>query len=320
MLVRTPYADGSLLAAYKAPLLAKDVPTLHRRLTLAINELRRTNLDDRRDRFPVVITDAAQPGTIAACERERLGVIDQTGTILLHDGPIFVHVAGRGRVTRRARAALFRGKSVRILNYLFLHVGEAEHAKRIGEETQTSFAYCHAVLKKLESQGFVNRPSPRGGFRLVRPVELLREWSESGGVATATVEPFYAPSTEEQVLARLEERLKKAGQKFSLTLASALQEDEVFVGGIPHGLYLGGDASPVIETLELKRTTPHNFLILRPSPDLAATDYGVFRSSRVCPTQLILDVFAYGGARGREQGEHLLRRFAADLPLLAEPS
>jgi hypothetical protein len=310
ILVRSLAVDGRLLVAYKAPLLAKDVARLKERLIAAIDGLRRTNLDDREPRFPAVITDAVQPGTREACERENLGVIDQRGTVVLHDGPLFVHVVGKERVQRRSRGVYFRGKGARVLHFLFRNLDRPIHAKVIAAETQTSFAYCYSVLTRLEAEGYVVRPTPRGGFRLLRDVELLRAWCDSGQAGNATVEPFYAPNTEEPTLARLEERLVKLGQKFAFTLSSAVDEEDAFVGGIPHGIYLSGDVAPVVEALGLRKTTPHNFLVLRPRPDAAVTDYGVFVGARVWLPQLILDHAAFGGPRGREQAEHLIRLWA----------
>ena len=311
----TPAGNVGLLAAYKAPVLASDVASLRERLWAALDQRRG---GEARLRIPVLLTDRAPPSVREACQRERLGLIDQAGTVILHDGPVYVHVEGRDRVRRRPRANLFQGKGARALRCLLDSPGTALQAKEIAARTQMSFSYCYALLLRLESEGFVDRRTPRTGFRLIRPVDLLRKWIESGYRAAASIEPFYAPSTSARDLDRLAQRLERAQVPFSCTLLTAIPEGEIMTGGIPHGLYLGGDVSPAVEELALRKVTPHNFLVLRPEADAAMAPYGVFRKGArfVSRPQLILDLVRHGGARGREQAEHVLHAWARDLPVL----
>ncbi|MBI3182158.1 MAG: Rrf2 family transcriptional regulator [Myxococcales bacterium] len=318
VLLSAPSADSHLLVAYKAPLLARDVPVLKRRLAAVIDE-RRRDPEDRVARVPALFTNVAPPAVREMCRREWVGLVDQTGTVILQQGPVFVFVEGSQKVKPRLRASAFRGKGARVLRCLLASTGAPLQAKRIAELTNTSFAYCYAVLTRLEEEGYVERRSPRTGFRLARPVELLRAWSDSGYRSAATVEPFYAPSTSPRDLDHLARKLEAIGAPFAFTLMSATREEDVFVGGAPHGLYLAGDLRLVVDELKLRKVTPHNFLVLRPEPDAAVTDYGVFQPGKrhVSEPQLILDFIAHGGPRGREQAEHLARRWSERLPLLS---
>jgi hypothetical protein len=309
----TPAGNVALLAAYKAPVLASDVTSLRERLWAAL-DLRRGM--EARPRLPVLITDRAAPSVREACQREGLGLIDQTGTIILHEGPAYVHVEGRGQVRRRPRANLFQAKGARVLRCLLDSPGTALQAKEIAARTRTSFSYCYALLLRLEAEGFVDRRTPRTGFRLIRPLDLLRKWIDSGYRAAASVESFYAPTIGARDLDRLTQRLERDRVPFAFTLLSALPAEEVMTGALPHGLYLGGDAGLVVEELRLRKITPYNFLVLRPDADAAATPHGVFRKGArsVSRPQLILDLVRHGGARGREQAEHVLRAWANELP------
>jgi hypothetical protein len=56
--------------------------------------------------------------------------------------------------------------------------------------------------------------------------------------------------------------------------------DEVFVSGLPHGIYVSGDVSALEEKLELERSTPHNFFILRPEPAAETSASGVYGFTR----------------------------------------
>jgi hypothetical protein len=309
----TPVGNVGLLAAYKAPVLASDVTSLRERLWAAL-DLRRAI--EAGPRWPVLVTDRAPPSVREACQRERLGLIDQAGTIILHEGPTYVHVEGREQVRRRPRANLFQEKGARVLRCLLESPGTALQAKEIAARTRTSFSYCYALLLRLEGEGFVERRTPRTGFRLVRPVDLLRKWLDSGYRAAASVEPFYAPAIGARELDRLAQRLEGSHVPFAFTLLAAIPAAEVMTGGLPYGLYLGGDVGPVVEELQLRKVTPHNFLVLRPEADAATACYGVFRKGMrfVSRPQLVLDLARHGGARGREQAEHVLRAWANDLP------
>ena len=319
VLLRAPSADTRLLVAYKAPLTVRDIPSLKKRLQSVIEDRRRNPRDDQ-DRLPwvpAVATDSAQPAVKAGCEREWLGLLDQRGTVIVHEGPVYVHVQGTQKVKRRLRSTLFTGKGARILRYLLDVPGPSHQAREVADFTQTSFAYTYAVLTRLEDEGYVERRSPRTGFRLTRPVDLVKAWVESGARTAVVVEPFYAPSTNPQDLDRLAKRLEDARAPFAFTLQSAIPPDEVAVGGLPHGIYLNGDPGLVVEELKLRKITPHNFLVLRPGPADATGQAGVYRDGRrlVARPQLILDLEALGGPRGHEQAEQLLKRWAAALPL-----
>lgn len=307
------------MVAFKAPLAAKDVPSLKRRLERAL-EAYRHGLRATAARLPwslAVATDVAQPAARAACEREKLGLIDQAGTLIVQEGPIYFHIEGTGKVKRQLRATPFAGKGARIVRLLLESPGTALTAREVAHLTRTSFAYTYGVLTRLEDDGYLSRRSPRTGFRLVRPVELLEAWLQFDARPLAIVEPYYAPSTEPADLERVAKRLSGEGIAFAFTLQSALTPEQQYVSGLPHGLYLNGDSGLVVEELKLRKVTPHNFLILRPAPVDSTIDYGVFRKNeqRVATPQLMLDLVTHGGGRGREQADALLAEWARQAAL-----
>jgi hypothetical protein len=319
--LETPTVTGRLLVAFKASLTAKEVPSLKRRLQVAINAIRSESRQGGHDPLiPVVATDHAQPAVLAACEREWLGLVDQDGNVSIRNGGVFVHVLGVGKKKRRLRASPFRGKSTRILRLLLNSPGQFHYAKAIAEHTDTSFAYAYAVLTRLEEDGFVDRRTPRTGFRLVRPLALLDAWVEEGAPSAIMVEPFHAPSTSAKDLEVAANQLRLEDAPFAFTLLSAVASEKVIVGGLPHGIYLNGDASVLIDALRLKKVTPHNFLILRPHAAESSTPYGVFREGRsdVATPQLVRDLITFGGPRGLEQAELLKSDWASTVELASE--
>ena len=291
---------------------------------------------DSRSLVPTIITDLAKPSVVAACEQRGIALLDRRGTIVLNAPPSFIHVVGRAAVEPTLRGRLFSGKASRIVRFL-LSVAATESppvarsTRTIAAACDLSYVYAYGVLTKLERDGFVDRSSPHGGFRLRNPVRLLEAWIASGEQAAHAIEAFYCPVTSRQSLFVAANRVAGAtGTAPLFTLASALEEDEVHVAALPHGIYWPGELSPIVEAFGLTRMTPRNFRVLLPDPIVWTTAGGLLQDdpsrpashdaigqNRVCMPQLIVDFSAIQG-RGHEQAEFLLAQYAAKLPFIED--
>ncbi|WP_237077901.1 hypothetical protein [Myxococcus xanthus] len=319
-----PQVRVPVLMAYRAPLLPADVHSLRERLRAASVAL------DRRDgtaerlpvvRIPMIATDSASSGVIAACEHEDVALVDQRGTFFLRSGSTFIRVQGREPSQRRPREPVFHGKGCRIVRTLLQSPGEAQTVRALSERTQTSYSYAYGVVRHLVLDGYVEPVGKRSGFRLRAPVRLLRAWMASGEKTSVTLDGFNAPSTTPELLGKGLERLKAQGIRGIYTLASALLPEERFVSGLPHGLYLTGSIDAAVEAFGLRRLMPHNFWVLRAEPSAETDAGGVFFSPRTLPhgpgvalPQLTVD-FHQSGGRGKEQADELVRQFARALPI-----
>lgn len=321
--LQTPSATVSLVALFRSPVTSKDV--------LAVRDQLRTVIDDLRLRstasastfipyVPALATDVASRHVIDACIKEGLAVIDRRGTLIVHGGPVYVHVEGNAPVDRNARIRLFSGRTCRVVRVLLANPGQRFKPQDIATATQTSYALAHGALSALERDGFLTRSSPRAGFRLRDAAGLLKAWMDSGERTSIRATPYYAPNTRAEALHGAREVARQSGVKSVFTLASALFPHEVFVSGLPHGVYVSGDVSPIGDALKLERTTPHNFLVLRADPAADTSAGGIYDSTRSLPhgagvslPQLASD-FAVAGGRGREQADRLLQVYAEQLP------
>jgi hypothetical protein len=269
-----------------------------------------------------VATDLAQPPLLEACRQHRLGVLDQTGTLILQAGPIFLDIRG----TRPLPKGRPRGEpsltpsTTRLVRVLLGELGRRWKVAELASAANVSFGTSQAFLIGCEQIGFVRRDSPRSGFTTSDPVGLLRRWLEYPQVDWSSLEGFYAPSTEPPVLREAREEAGRLGIPVLFTLASAVREDELHVAGVPHGIYCSGDSRSLASALRLKRTTPHNFLILRPRREADTDRGGIFHLPReldhgpgVSLPQLIKDFRAIAG-RGKEQADFLLQRYLEQLP------
>jgi hypothetical protein len=333
-----PQLRAALLAAYQVRLLAGHVQKLKAQLLdLAAQRRVRSVAEstaDASELLPAIITDVARPSVIEACQREGVALLDQRGTCVIRAPSIVVYVEGKGVVERPSRVRLFGGKASRIVRLLLTKVAaEPTLVPRTAQAFATacalSYVYAHGVLTALEKRGFVDRKSSHGGFRLRDPVGLLRTWIDSEERTAVATEGFYAPATtREALLAGIRKLKQRTDSPLLFTLASALEPDELHVAALPHGVYWNGELQALVEAFGLKRTTPHNFLVLRPDP-LVWTEAGgillpdpsrsepTLEYRRVALPQVAADFAALAG-RGKEQAEFLLGAYAKGLPYRLE--
>jgi len=336
----TPAGPIPLLAAYQERLLASQVEAVAARLAAVISQRgERAHALGRRDSrslVPTIITDLAKPSVVVACEQRGIALLDRRGTIVLNASPSFIHVVGRAAVEPTSRGRLFSGKASRIVRFLLSVAAPespplARSTHTIATACDLSYVYAYSVLTKLERDGFVTRSGSHSGFRLRNPVRLLETWIASGEQAARVTEAFYCPATSHQSLFVAANRVAGAtGTAPLFTLASALEEDEVHVAALPHGVYWPGELGPIVEAFGLTRTTPRNFRVLIPDPIVWTTAGGLLQNdparpasrdaisqNRVCLPQLVVDFSAIQG-RGREQADFLLARYAASLPFIED--
>lgn len=322
--LQTPSASALLVIAFRSPATGKDALAARDQLRTVVDDLRRRSAATSTagiPYLPVLATEVATPTVIDACVREGLGVIDRRGTLILHSGPVYVHVEGNAPVERTSRIRLFSGKACRVVRVLLAQPEQRFRPSDLASTARTSYAFAHGVLSKLERDGFLARSSPRSGFLVRDAAGLLKAWITSGEQTAVRVTPYFAPNTRPEALAAAEAAARASNVKTVFTLASALLPGEAFVAGLPHGLYVSGDVSPIEEALKLEpATTPHNFLVLRAEPAAETPEAGIYGFTRPLPygagvalPQLASD-FATAGGRGREQADRLVDLYAKALP------
>ncbi|WP_373047022.1 hypothetical protein [Vulgatibacter sp.] len=317
--LRWPGGTVRLLIGYKAPLLARDVPAVQKRIRDAADRWRSLSTErSQATPLPAVVTEAASPSVIEACLAEGLGVFDRRGTVVVRGPGVFIHADGKGKlpVARPARGSLFRGVAGRVARVLLADPTTPRTAQAMATLVGAGYATTFNALARLEHEGFAERLSARSGFFLRDPLRLVRAWIDSGERTAVAVEAYYAPAVTPEALARARAALDEQQVKGIWSLASGLAPDELHVSGLPHGIYLSGSSAPVERALQLRRTTPHNFLVLRAEPAAETDAGGIYMSPRtlghgsgVSLIQLAVDCAGIGG-RGPEQARFLIDRYA----------
>ncbi len=305
------------IVVHREALQGKDIAPLRRRLREALEiHVRRTKETHLLNAVIAVSTPLASPAVRDACVREGVGLFDLSGTMLVHRGPVFLHVEGTKKVRRKQTTPLFRGGAARALRVLLAQPSERRSATELTTLANLSVSYCWRVLERLEADGFVSRRTPRSGYALTDPSALLRAWMNSGEKSWTAIESFNVTQTDAAFLGQVNRALLERGVDFAWTMSAAT--DERFVFGLPVGLYCSADVAALVKPLGLRKVTPFNFHVLRAPPDAATKDGGVYLSgTRVPLFQLIIDFHALGG-RGEEQAEHLFEQWSRALPVLNE--
>jgi hypothetical protein len=325
----TVYVADLIAGSHRLTLLVLQRPKVLPRDLRAVRDLLRdaetswlSSLDARQAATirPTVVaalsTDAAGPALISAATENDLAIIDRRGTIVIEQGPVFIHVRGTGRLVREAHRPSFVGKSGRVMRLLLTHPLEKFTAQAMAAMASISYVYAHNVLAGLEHAGYLERASPRSGFSLRDPAGLLRERTSYAADNPPAIQGYYAPSVSAETLRSADAARNEAGLKGIFTLASALHPDEVHASALPHGIYVSGDPAPIVEAMGLRRMTPFNFFVLRAEPAADTAAGGVYLEPRslqhglgVAIPQLCGDFAAIGG-RGAEQAESLTRVYA----------
>lgn len=326
--VQVPSGRVPVLVAFRPTLVPADVPRL-KALLLGLGDSLRLRESLRHpasaSRTPLLVTEVASAGVMDRCEREGVALVDLNGTLLLQSETAFIRTEGKGLHRRASRAPVFHGKGARIVRLLLSN--DTTHrwsVRQLAQQADTSYAYAHGVVQRLEEGGYLARLKQPASLRLRDPVGLLHAWLDSGQRTAVSVQGFYAPSTTSESLTRGAHALTALGMRSIFSLGSALFPDERIATSLPHGIFITGSLAPVVEAFGLRGTQPHNFLVLRAEPAAETEAGGVYTLPRRLPhgfgvalPQLALD-FWHSGGRGREQAEELVALYAQSLPLAEE--
>lgn len=269
-----------------------------------------------REPVRLVCVEVASPALLAACRRERLGLLDLSGTIDLDTPEVLLQVEGRKTVRRKPRVSPFSSLGVRLVRALLLTLDEPRTTTALAQALHASYSSVWSALAGLEALGLVERRHGAGPI-VVDPRGLLRSWCERGSAPIR--EGWFCPDTTTKGLGGGLEKLKDRGAEGLFTYRSGLLDAELFVSGLPHGLRTAASSSLVVEAFGLRPVTPHNFFILRDEGGLSGFG-SVGMAPREVPgglavsvPQLVSDLHHAGG-RLAEQADALAERWWRALP------
>ena len=264
--------------------------------------------------YGIFVAPFISPGAAALCRELGIGYFDLAGNCCLSFGQVYIRRENWPNPAKRQDSprTLWAPKAQRVLRTLLENPRRTWKTQSLAGEAQVSMGLISNVRSQLTDRERVE--SKDGGFALVEPAELLKEWAQAfhssrkpGGEYL-----FYSLDSLPQIESKLVRWCEENDTPFALTefagaarLASYVRYNQV-TG------YISGDVGQIAPSLGLRRVeTGANVRLIVPR------DPGVFYGQTisggvpiVSATQLYLDLRAMGG-RGNDAAEFLFDKVIA---------
>ncbi len=276
----------------------------------AVNQMLR-----HKDKFPdayfVFIAPYISSKSAEICESEGVGHIDFSGNCLLSFDNIYIQKKDYPNqfIEKRDLKSLYAPKAERILRALLCNPGRSWKIKELAAESAVSIGQASNVKRTLVDRELVS--GKRGGFRLIDPVMLLREWAENYDYRKNGVQEFYSLKRVADVENTLATHCNKRKIRYALTGFSGAARIEPAVRYKKAMAYAADLGEEDFLQLSLKKVKSGGNLLL-----FTPYDNGVFYGSRsvdniqvASDIQVYLDLQSYRG-RGEEAAQVLYERIA----------
>jgi hypothetical protein len=278
-----------------------------RQVRTAIDRLRLITIVFQNS-YGVVVAPYISPEAADLCKAEGMGYVDLSGNCRLSFDGIYIEREGRPSKfsEKRDLRTLYSAKASRVLRALFSEPGRDWKIAEIAEAAGVSLGLASNVKKLLADREWV-RPEKRS-FILIRPAELLAEWSENYSFRKSEAYDYYSPQSPADIEPALANVCGGLEIRYALTMFSAAARMAPAVRYQRIFAYVEGSVENVAERLGLKKVpSGANVTLLSPY------DAGVFFGAKdfdgvttVSPIQAYLDLNGYKG-RGEEAAAEILK-------------
>lgn len=259
--------------------------------------------------YGVFVAPYISPSSARLLKEAGIGYVDFAGNCLLNFGHIYVNIEGRTNPFPQNRdlRTLFSPKTSRIMRVLLNVPFTAWKMDGLSKEAGVSLGLVAEAKKVLLDREWIEEKAV--GFALIKPGELLREWSSQYNYRKNKIQNLYSIKDEATVEQEIRQFCSKNDTPFALTLFSGASRVAPYARFRRVYAYVQGDTKGVQGALSLKSVdSGPNVTLLEPY------DEGIFYGAReydgmpvVSPVQLYLDLKGYKG-RGEEAAKFLFER------------
>lgn len=263
------------------------------------------------DAYFVFIAPYISSKSVEICESEGVGYLDFSGNCLLSFDNIFIQKKDYPNqfVEKRDLKSLYAPKAERVLRTLLCNPGRKWKIQELAAESAVSLGQASNVKKILVDREIVS--GKRGGFRLIDPVVLLREWAENYDYRKNEVHEIYSLKNIAEIENTLAVYCNEHKIRYALTGFSGVARIEPAIRYKKAMVYATDLKEDDFSKLPLKEVkSGGNLLLFRPY------DNGVYYGSRGVDSiqvasniQIYLDLQSYRG-RGEEAAQVVYERIA----------
>ena len=275
----------------------------------AVNQLLRFR-DLNPQYYCVFMAPYISPRAAEICFEGDIGYMDLAGNCFLSFEKVYIEKTGQPNPysEKKELRSLYSPKASRILRALLENPREKWKVEDMALETNVSLGQVSKVKKLLANQEWIKEAY--GGFGLIEPDQLLKEWSESYSYKKNKIFRYYSMDSIPDIEWGLSQACTNSGRQYTLTSFSGAARLKPFVKYQRVFAFVQGDIPVLAASLNIKEVdSGENIILLEPY------DEGVFYGSRdiegisiASPVQIYLDLKGYRG-RGEEAAEAILEGF-----------
>jgi hypothetical protein len=261
------------------------------------------------DSYGVFVAPYISPSSARLLREAGIGYVDFAGNCLLNFGHVYVNIEGRGNPFPQNRDlhTLFSPKTSRIMRVLLNTPFTDWKMDSLSREARVSLGLVAEAKKLLLDREWIEEKVV--GFALIKPGELLREWSAQYAYRKNKITDLYSIKDETTIEQEIRQFCSKNDIRFALTLFSGASRVAPYARFRRVYVYVQGDTEGAQRALNLKSVdSGPNVTLLDPYDE--GIFYGVATYGGmpvVSPIQLYLDLKGYKG-RGEEAAEFFFEK------------
>jgi len=256
--------------------------------------------------YGVFVAPYTSPASAQMCRDARIGYVDLAGNCFINFDRIFISIEGKPNPYPQNRdlRTIFSPRASRILRVLVNDPFLAWKVDELSKRASVSLGLVAEVKKILLDREWIAEKSV--GFTLIKPKELLQEWTSQYNYRQNRVFDFYSLKDEPAIESELSEYCSNKKIRFAFTLFSGASRIAPYTMFKRVFAYVENITDEMKNALGLKNvSTGPNVTLLEPYDEgvfYKTTYYGQFPV--VSPVQLYLDLNGYKG-RGEEAAKFL---------------
>ena len=275
---------------------------------MAIQQLREySNLIENA--YLLVAAPYISEDTAKVCKQNKVGYIDLAGNCFLTFDRVYIErkYYPNPIIEKRRVRSIFSPKSSRILRVLLNNPQRRPwRVLELAKEANVSIGLVSKVKERLLDLEYISGDKY---LTLIRPIELLEEWSNNYSFRKNKTYDYFSFDDLKEVQRKLSQYCRQQQIPYALTLFSGAALVAPFSRYTRGFAYVGKNISEIANQLGLKEVSSGpNFTVLEPY------DEGVFYNSNeiddmevVSDVQLYLDLIGFKG-RGEESAKFLLEQ------------